>query len=56
MIFFAGFVFGAVAGCGIFQWFYTVKCAASEVQTASEEKDRQLQKQLERLISYGNDL
>lgn len=55
MIFFAGFVLGAAAGCGAFYWFYNVRCANSEVQCNTGQRDMEIQKQLERLISYGND-
>lgn len=55
MIFFTGFAVGVAAGCAVYRWYYAVKCAKSEVQCNGQEKDREMAKQLERLISYGND-
>ena len=56
MIFFAGIVLGAVMGAAAYRYFYTLECSRSEVVCDSKEKDRELHKQLEQLIRYGNDL
>lgn len=56
MVFFAGIIFGAALGAAGYRYFYTLERSRSEVECNSGEKEREIQKQLERLIAYGNDL
>lgn len=56
MIFFTGFVLGCVLGAAVYRYLYTVQCSKNEVICNQQEKDREMQKQLERLITYGNDI
>jgi len=56
MVFFAGIIVGAVIGAVCYRYFYTLECSRSEVICNSAEKDREMHKQLERLIRYGNDM
>ena len=56
MVFFAGIMTGFVLGWAAYRYFYAVKCSKNEVICNQQEKDREIQKQLERLIAYGNDI
>ncbi len=56
MVFFAGLMAGFALGCVAYRYFYAVKCSKNEVICNQLEKDREIQKQLERLIAYGNDI
>ena len=56
MIFFTGLVVGAVAGAAAYHWFYSIHCSKTELICNDKEKDREISKQLERLIAYGNDI
>ena len=56
MVFFLGFLFGTAAGAAAYRYFYTLQCNRTDVVCNDREKDKEIQKQLERLISYGNDL
>ena len=56
MIFFAGTVAGMLIGAWLYRFFYTFECNKNEVVCNGEEKDREIHKQLERLIAYGNDM
>lgn len=56
MIFFAGFAAGAVAGAFIYRFAYTLECRKTKVVCNETEKEKALCRQLERLISYGNDI
>lgn len=56
MIFFAGIAVGAAIGAWVYRFCYTLECNKGEVVCNDKEKDREIQKQLERLIAYGNDM
>ena len=55
MVFFAGLVTGAVIGAVAYRYFYTLGCSRNEVVCNDGEKEKELDRQLERLIAYGND-
>ena len=56
MAFFAGIIFGVVLGTAGYRYFYTMERSRSEVECNSGKKEKEIQKQLERLIAYSNDL
>ena len=56
MVFFMGIITGAVLGAAIYRYFYTLQCSKAQVICNEKEKDKELYKQLERLIAYGNDM
>jgi len=56
MIFFTGFAIGTAVGALVYRYFYSLECNRNEVLCNDREKDKELQKQLERLIAYGNDI
>ncbi len=55
MIFFIGFTFGCIIGAFAYRYLYSLECNKNEVVCNQQEKDREIQNQLERLIAYGND-
>jgi hypothetical protein len=56
MIFFTGLLIGAVIGAAAYRYFYTLECYDTEVVCSDGEKEKEIQKQMERLIVFGNDL
>ena len=56
MVFFAGIIAGAVLGALAYRCFYTIQCSKAQVVCNEAERDKELYKQLERLIAYGNDM
>ncbi len=55
MIFFIGLVAGSFIGFVCHKYKYTFECNKNDVICNQQEKDKQIQRQLERLIAYGND-
>ena len=56
MVFFTGMAAGVITGALAYRYFYTLQCRKNQVICNEKEKDRELYKQLEQLISYGNDM
>lgn len=56
MVFFVGLATGVLLGVAAYHYGYAVKYSKSEVICNQLEKDKEIQKQLERLIAYGNDI
>ena len=56
MIFFTGLIVGVAAGVAAYRLFYTVHCSKTELICNEKENDREITKQLERLIAYGNNM
>ena len=56
MVFFVGIITGAVLGAVAYRYCYTLQCNKAQVICNEAEKDKELYKQLERLIAYGNDI
>ena len=47
------FFMGAVAGAVVYHYLYAEKYRSQELACNEKEKDRELYKQLERLMAYG---
>lgn len=56
MVFFIGIIAGAVIGAAVYRYLYTLQCNKAQVICNEQEKDKELYRQLERLIAYGNDM
>lgn len=56
MIFFAGLAAGAAMGFCICRFAYILECRKNRVVCNETEKEKELCRQLERLISYGNNV
>ena len=55
MAFFIGIVTGAVLALAWYRYLYLERYEKSEVLCDEKDKDKELYRQLERLIAYGND-
>ncbi len=55
MVFVIGFAAGLALGLAWYKYLYLERYENSEVLCNEKEKDKEIQKQLERLIAYGND-
>ena len=56
MVFFAGLLTGVVIGAVAYRYFYTLECNSTEVVCNDGEREKEIYKQMERLIAFGNDL
>ena len=55
MVFAIGFAAGFALGLAWYKYLYLERYENSEVLCNEKDRDKELQKQLERLIAYGND-
>jgi len=47
------FIIGAAAGGCVYHWLYAEKYREQEINCNEKEKDKELSRQLERLIAYS---
>lgn len=47
------FVMGAAAGAAVYRWLYAEKFRSQEINCNEKEQDRELFRQLERLMAYS---
>lgn len=55
MFFLIGLITGIFIGFVSYKYKYTLECNKNEIICNQQEKDKEIQRQLERLIAYGND-
>ncbi|MBR2502701.1 MAG: hypothetical protein IKB62_01090 [Oscillospiraceae bacterium] len=55
MVFFMGFAAGLAVGICWYRYLYLERYENSEIVCNEKETDKELYKQYERLIAYGND-